>query len=154
MVGNEALRGDIIAALCDPNFIAIASRLTGAFLRQVIANRLQEEGIEVVVVSAVGNGAHPPYREAEIVWQPSNGGEFERQLIRWDLPAWAFASDNEPSGAMHLVVDCTTCLQRNDLTVDAGAANTTIVCRHCGAPLGTPSDYSPRARSTSQTSQP
>ena len=93
MAGIQALRGDISAALCNPNFVAVAARLSGGFLRQLVARRLAEAHIDVVVIAANALGETTPHRQAEIVWQPPEGGDFVRQTIRWDLAAWTLADE-------------------------------------------------------------
>jgi hypothetical protein len=93
MAGIEALSGEINAALGSPNFVALAARLTGGFLRQIVARQLTEAGIDVVVIAANGVGDGSPYREAEIIWQLPEGGDFVRQRIKWELAPWAFARD-------------------------------------------------------------
>jgi hypothetical protein len=140
------LRGELVAAFCDPGFIAVASRLTGGFLRQVVADRLKGTGVDIVVVAAQGLGSDdPPFREAEIVWQPTDGGEFERLIISWDLARWVFAGGRESGRVIHFVVDCPACRQRNDLSVDERAQAEEVACAHCGANLGTVSDFDPRS---------
>jgi hypothetical protein len=133
MAGTEALRGDIDAALCNPNFIAIATRLTGGFLRQVVAHRLTEARIDVVVVAANALGDAPPYKEAEIVWQLPQGGDFVRQTVRWELAPWAFSS-RAGSGRTHVVLDCDRCGQTNAIAVAGSAVE--LSCSSCGATLG------------------
>jgi hypothetical protein len=133
MAGNEALRGEINAALCNPNFVAIAARLTGGFLRQVVANRLRQERIDVVVVAANSLGDAPPYGEADIMWQPQEGGDFVRQRIKWELAPWTFESRTDSSGAA-LIIDCERCGETNEIAM-AGTATAGLRCSHCGADL-------------------
>jgi hypothetical protein len=134
MAGTEALRGDINAALCNPNFIAIAARLTGGFLRQVVAHRLTEARIDVVVVAANALGEAPPYKEAEIVWQPPQGGDFVRQTVRWELAPWAYAAD-AGLRRTHVVIDCDQCGQTNAIAL-GGSSAVDLSCSNCGATLG------------------
>jgi hypothetical protein len=134
MAGTEALRGDIDAALCTPNFTAIAARLTGGFLRQVVAHRLTEARIDVVVIAANGLGDVPPYKEAEIIWQPPQGGEFVRQTVRWELAPWAFSS-RAGFRQTHVVIDCDQCGQTNAIAVDGGGSTAQLSCFNCGAAL-------------------
>jgi hypothetical protein len=134
MAGTEALRGDINAALCNPNFIAIAARLAGGFLRQVVAHRLSEAHIDVVVVAANALGEAPPYREAEIVWQLPQGGDLVRQTVRWELAPWAYASD-AGLRRTQAVIDCDQCGRTNAIALDGGSA-LDLCCFDCGATLG------------------
>jgi hypothetical protein len=83
MAGNEKLRGAIRASLSDSHFSAMAARLSGEQLRLAIARRLKRAGIKIVVVAASCEGESEPYARAELVWQPWDGGEFERQTIAW-----------------------------------------------------------------------
>jgi hypothetical protein len=93
MAGMEKTRDAISVSLSDSNFSAVAARLTGAPLRHAIAARLASQGIDVVVIAAIGDDDATPYRQAEIVWQSPDGGDFVRQTIRWNLASWAFAAE-------------------------------------------------------------
>ncbi len=137
MPRTNVVRAEIAAALNDPNFIAVAARLTGGLLRQIVSKRLADEDVEVVVISAMGTGRMPPYRAAEIVWQLPDGGDFQREVVRWDLAPRSFPSDLSLDDFLRIVADCKVCSERNELLVSGAIADQDLSCSQCGAPLGT-----------------
>ncbi len=136
MARIDGLRADITAALCNPNFSAVAARLTGGYLRQVVANKLIDEDVDVVVISASGIGSTPPFREAEIIWQLPKGGEFQHQTLRWDLAPGALEAHRPSNGFVRIVTTCAACHEHNELVISADAAEMDVQCSNCGAGLG------------------
>jgi hypothetical protein len=130
MAGIRALRGEIAVALSNPNFVAVAARLSGGFLRQVVVHRFAECQIDVVVIAANALDENPPYKRAEVVWQLPDGGEFVRQTVRWDLAPWATSAD------AHVPLLCDVCGQDNDVPLD-GSELVSLRCSRCGALLPT-----------------
>jgi hypothetical protein len=139
MAGIRALRGEIAVALSNPNFVAVAARLTGGFLRQVVVHRLMESQIDVVVIAANALGETPPYKRAEVVWQLPEGGEFVRQAIRWDLAPWATSAD------ARVTLACDACGRDNEALLEESDL-TALRCSHCGALLPTTGTSTPHHR--------
>lgn len=91
MTDKKALRSAIGAAFHDPNFMAEAAQFNGLPLRQLLAKRVAEAGLDVEIIAAIASGDQPPYYQADIVWREGEKGELTHQTVRWALAPWAFA---------------------------------------------------------------
>ena len=74
MTDKKVLRDAIGVAFQDPNFMAKAAQFNGLPLRQLLAQRVAEAGLDVEVIAAIASGDLPPYYQADIVWREGSGG--------------------------------------------------------------------------------